>query len=158
MSTGVLAELDRIVAALPRFESATLLQQHLYQHCFCNRQGLSVMPASPGGSLADELSRANAGRDLWDRGWRIVQLLNGSQIQARKQEWTRTFYPGEYVSHEGPGVAPRVGIDVTAFFPRESTGMQAGYFSRLGIPPKRIWKTTVWCGFTGPCAALALWS
>jgi hypothetical protein len=140
MGADVVAEIERIVESLAsgseplaaRFESATKLQHYLYENCFCHRFGSAAREAVAAGSLLDELSRANAGRDLWDRGWQIAELLPAGCIRAAKDHFTRTFWPGEFVSFEGPGVAPRAGVQVTAFFPRESTGTQAGYYFAFG--------------------------
>jgi hypothetical protein len=140
MGVEILADIDRIVESLAqsseplaaRFDSSTRLQHYLYEHCFCHRFGSSAGAAVASGSLLEELSRANSGQDLWDRGWQIVELLPAGQIRATKYGVTRTFWPGEFVSFEGPGVAPRAGVQVTAFFPRESTGTQAGYYFAFG--------------------------
>ena len=140
MGVALLTDIDRILESLARsrepltarFDSPTALQHYLYQYCFCQRFGSSAHKAVAAGSLLEELSRANSGQDLWDRGWKIAELLPAGRIRATKHGVTRTFWPGEFVSFEGPGVSPRAGVQVTAFFPRESTGTQAGYYFAFG--------------------------
>jgi len=130
MGAEVLAEIDRILESLAqsteplaaRFDSSTRLQHYLYEHCFCHRFGSGAGVAVGAGSLLEELSRANSGQDLWDRGWQIAELLPAGCIRAIKHSGTRTFWPGEFVSYEGPGVAPRAGVEVTAFFSKGIDG------------------------------------
>src|SRR5712692_10290431 len=105
MSVEILADIDRILESLARsreplatrFDSSTRLQHYLYEHCFCHRFGSSARVAVAAGSLLEELSRANSGQDLWDRGWQIAELLPAGQIRATKHGVTRTFWPGEFV-------------------------------------------------------------
>ena len=144
MPENCAAEIERILQSLAgtpeplaaRFESPTQLQHHLYVTCFCRPLGSNGGAPVSSGSLLDELSRANAGVDLWDAGWEIAEVLPTGGIRATKDGWTRAFWPGEFVSFEGPGVAPRPGVRVTAFFPRQSTGTQAGYYFAFGNTPE----------------------
>ncbi len=44
----------------------------------------------------------------------------------------RDFWPGEFITAEGPGLAPRAGMHLKAFFPRESAHMQPGFYFAFG--------------------------
>src|SRR3954454_8947259 len=99
MRQDTLAEIDRIIESLAapaeplgaRFESPAQLQQHLYVSCFCRRLGSEGRVTAAAGSLLDELSRANAGHDLWDPGWRIDEVPPAGRIRASRHNCTRTF-------------------------------------------------------------------
>jgi hypothetical protein len=115
----------------------TRLQHWLYQNCFCNRLASGNQPATateadPTGNLVTELSNANTGQDCWDSGWEIVEVMANGRIRAKKQELARDFWPGEFISLEGPGLAPRAGMSLRAFFPKESTTTQPGFYFAFG--------------------------
>ena len=75
-----------------------------------------------------ELSSANSGRERWDVGWQVQRLMPSAQIIAYKGGLARLLWPGEFVSHEGPGVPVREGSRISVFAPRESTTMQPGFY------------------------------
>lgn len=113
------------------------LQQQLYQHCFCHRfQGYLSAPSinnssinrSEEDNLLQILSGANQSRDLWDGGWQVYQILPSGQILARKGDLIRTVWAGEFMTQDGPGMAPRVGAMINLFAPRESRTMQPGFY------------------------------
>lgn len=110
------------------------LQELLYQHCYCRPfQGvLSDEPAGPSESLLQELSAANAGRAHWEKGWEVYQVDGSGCIMARKNGAGRTFWPGEFLTYEGPGVGPKAGSRVDVYFASESRGMQPGFYFAFG--------------------------
>lgn len=115
----------------------TRLQHWLYQNCYCNRlaNGDPQSPPStalPANNLVAELSLANSGQDAWDAGWEIMEVLPKGQVRAKKREIDRDFWPGEFITAEGPGLAPRAGMHLKAFFPRESAHMQPGFYFAFG--------------------------
>lgn len=113
------------------------LQHWLYQNCFCHRltagnhQG-EPAAAVPGRSLLTELSQANSGQDCWDSGWEIVEISANGRVAAKKRELARDFWPGEFISLEGPGLPPRAGMKLKAFFPKGSAAMQPGFYFAFG--------------------------
>jgi hypothetical protein len=115
----------------------TRLQHWLYQNCFCNRltEGNLLSPPSnamPVNNLVAELSQANLGQDAWDSGWEITEVLPNGQVRATKRDTARDFWPGEFITAEGPGLAPRAGMHLKAFFPRESANMQPAFYFAFG--------------------------
>lgn len=112
------------------------LQLLLYQHCYCSRfRGvLTDAPASNTApdSLLPLLSAANGGQDQWNRGWRIDQLMPTGQVEVSKANLRRVLLPGEFLTHDGPGVPLRVGSTVSIFVPKESMVLQPGFYFAFG--------------------------
>jgi hypothetical protein len=140
MREKFLRDLDQILAALPVGGDApdgrdptTRLQHWLYQRCFCNSLGADapVVPRS-NGSLLAELSRANTGRDTWDTGWEIVAVDASGRVTARRHGSVRNFWPGDFLTMEGPELPPRAGMHLRAYFPRESSTVQPGLYFAFG--------------------------
>ncbi|HEV3002380.1 MAG TPA: T3SS effector HopA1 family protein [Solirubrobacteraceae bacterium] len=73
--------------------------------------------AGGGGAVRDErggaprdlraaLSRANAGRDVWEDGWRFVRSAADGRAVARRGTVVRAWWPGHWVRSDGaPGAA-----------------------------------------------------
>lgn len=112
------------------------LQGCLYQYCFCARFTGTPIQQMPSANAADdmslELSAANAGQPRWEPGWQIYKVEPSGQIFAQRSGLNRTFWPGQYVIHDGAGAGPRVGLSVTVFFPKESLTMQPGFYFAFG--------------------------
>jgi len=110
------------------------LAQQLYSHAYCRKFNgrLADDAYDPNTVMADdilaELSSANSGRERWDVGWQVQRLMPSAQIIAYKGGLARLLWPGEFVSHEGPGVPVREGSRISVFAPRESTTMQPGFY------------------------------
>ena len=115
---------------------AKLLEQMLYQHCYCRTfdgalrddaqepfQGIDLTPA---------LSEANASRERWDSGWQVQQVLPSGQVLAQKAGRQRALWAGEFLSTDAPGHAPRPGTNISVFFMRETTTMQPGFYFAFG--------------------------
>lgn len=114
----------------------SLLEQTFYQHCYTRTfEGrLSDEQHRPEGEeeLVPTLSAANSSRERWDAGWQIYQVLPSGQILAHKNGLTRALWPGEFISLDAPGLAPRPGLNISVFFMRESTVMQPGFYFAFG--------------------------
>ena len=108
------------------------LVDQLYSSCYCRRfngdQLSEIVWPPPDDTFLTELSLAHAGRERWDSGWQTHRLLSSGQIIAQKGGITRLLWPGEFVSHEGPGTAMREGGRVSVFAPRDSKEMQPGFY------------------------------
>ena len=113
-----------------------LLEQTLYQYCYCrtfdgalrDEQTLNVQ----GVELTPALSEANATRERWDTGWQVYQTLPTGQVMAHKNGRTRALWPGEFLSTDAPGMAPRPGMNLSVFFMRETKTMQPGFYFAFG--------------------------
>jgi hypothetical protein len=112
------------------------LQQLTYHWCYCRRFDGRVAQAEPAGAVdagfVEALSAANAGRERWDRGWAIQQVLPSGQLVAAKGALTRMVWPGEFLAHGGPGVPPRPGAEISLYAPRESRTLQPGFYFAIG--------------------------
>lgn len=86
--------------------------------------------------LSGVLSAANASRDRWEHGWTIAQLHSSGQITAQRGNASRSLWPGQYLSKDGPGARPRPGAQISIFYPRESTSLQPGFYYCFGETPE----------------------
>ncbi len=115
---------------------AQLLEQTLYQHCYTRAFDGRLREESSaqvhGVDLTPALSEANASRERWDAGWQVYQVLPSGQVLARKGGRTRALWPGEFLSTDAPGMAPRPGTNLSVFFMRETTTMQPGFYFAFG--------------------------
>ncbi|HEY0510855.1 MAG TPA: T3SS effector HopA1 family protein [Thermoanaerobaculia bacterium] len=114
---------------------ARALRDLLYARCYARPFGTpAAVPPAPGADpgFPLRLSAANQGRDRWDAGWRIYQLQPDGQIAVQKGERCRTALAGEYATHAGPGVPPRVGSPASLLAPRESHQLQPGFYFAFG--------------------------
>jgi hypothetical protein len=112
------------------------LQQVLYAYTYQQRFDGVVRPLaamqSPGEDMTEALSQANASRERWFAGWQIIQVSSSNQVTAQKKGAVRSVWPGEFISHDGPGTPPRVGATISLFSPRESRAMQPGFYFAFG--------------------------
>jgi hypothetical protein len=86
--------------------------------------------------LSGVLSAANASRDRWEHGWTIEQIHSSGQITAQRGNLSRSLWPGQFLSKDGPGARPRKGAQVSIFYPRESTSLQPGFYYCFGETPE----------------------
>lgn len=129
-----LSQLEKILSAAElNGTDSTGLQQWLYREWFC--KGPTEPEAVESGSLLDQLSLANTGRDCWDTGWEIAHVDGSGRVLARRLDVTRSFWPGQFLTEEGPELPPRPGMHLRVFFPRESTTMQPGFYFAFGSSP-----------------------
>ena len=120
----------------------TLLQHELYPKCFCNRHGKAVetdgQKYEPTREFVKELSAANVGVDHWVAGWEVYGWSAAGQLLVRKNEWRRSVWPGEFISEQASGSAPRIGSKLNLFFPRESAVLQPGFYFAFGNGEEEI--------------------
>jgi hypothetical protein len=103
------------------------LQTRIYDEAYCRPLGTRVEPlASEPASIIEALSAANAGRDRWESGWSLAQMMQNSHAMARKGDLAHLFAPGEF----GPatGGAPSPGAPLHVLFARESRTQQPGFY------------------------------
>jgi hypothetical protein len=116
--------------------TATQLQQLFYDFCYCRRFGTvpadPPAPQAPGTAVIEALSAANASREHWDAGWRLMQTLPSGQIVAVKGAMTRMAWPGEFHGHGPPGMQPSPGTEISLFAPRESRTAQPAFYFAFG--------------------------
>src|SRR5215212_4477762 len=115
---------------------AQLLEQTLYQYCYCRTFDGALRDDAPdlvhGVELTPALSEANATRERWDAGWQVYQVLPSGQVLAHKDGRTRALWPGEFLSTDAPGMALRPGMNLSVFFMRETKTMQPGFYFAFG--------------------------
>lgn len=95
------------------------------------RQDFTIDP-----ELRALLSAANASRDRWEHGWAIGQIHSAGQITAQRGSLSRSLWPGQYLSKDGPGARPRPGAQISIFYPRESISLQPGFYYCFGETPE----------------------
>jgi type III HopA1-like effector protein len=107
------------------------LRDCLYRRCYCKPfpgAEPAAAAALPPRELTPELSAANAGQPRWDGGWQITRMEASGQVFAQKGGRARSLWPGEFLTFDGPGVPPRVGSQISVYFPHESRTMQPGFY------------------------------
>ena len=87
-------------------------------------------------ALMAELSAANASRDHWEEGWSITHIHSTGEVTAQRGSATRSVWPGQFLSQDGPGSRPRPGTRIRLFYPRESTSLQPGFYYCFGETPE----------------------
>ena|GEM_PF-329681 len=123
-----------------------LLTSLLYRHVY-SRPFKPPLPAllpdaperedyTPDAGLSEALSAANASRDRWEHGWTIAQTHSSGQITAQRGSLTRSVWPGQFLSKDGPGARPRPGAQISIFYPRESISLQPGFYYCFGETPE----------------------
>lgn len=90
----------------------------------------------PDPGLMRGLSESNAGRERWESGWVIGQVLSHGQIIARRGNEQRMVWAGQFLSLDGPRARPRAGAEITLFYARESTSLQRGFYYAFGEQPE----------------------
>lgn len=112
------------------------LQNAFYQYCYVRRFAGSAadLPYAPrqDDDLIPLLQRANPGRERWEGGWTIKEILQSGQVIATRHGATRFLWPGEFVTRDAPGVQPRPGMHVSVFCPRDSPTIQPGFYFVFG--------------------------
>jgi len=109
------------------------LQMSIYDEAYCRSLGSRTEPPPSAGSLVEPLSAANAGRDRWESGWSLAQMMPNGHAMARKGDLEHVFPPGEFAAAKG-GV-PSVGAPLHVLFARESRTQQPGFYLAIGETP-----------------------
>jgi len=108
------------------------LRDRFYASCYCKPfpgdEPYAATSAVPARDLTPDLSAANAGQPRWDSGWQITRIETSGQVFVQKASKTRSLWPGEFLTFDGPGVPPRVGSHISVYFPHESRTMQPGFY------------------------------
>jgi len=129
----------------PRVPLVEVLTGALYRYVYSRPFKPPLPPTSDGEehevyvvdpALSGVLSAANASRDRWEHGWTIAQLHSGGQITAQRGNSSRSLWPGQFLSKDGPGARPRAGAQISIFYPRESTSLQSGFYYCFGETPE----------------------
>jgi hypothetical protein len=109
------------------------LQTHIYDEAYCRPLGTRGDPPANPVSLIEPLSAANAGRDRWESGWFLAQLMPNGHAMARKGDEGNLFAPGEFAS--AAGAHPSPGGPLHVLFARESRTQQPGFYIVNGETP-----------------------
>lgn len=113
------------------------LQTRIYDEAYCRPLGTRTEPPANATSMIDALSAANSGRDRWEAGWVVAQLMPNGYVMATKGEASHHFGPGEFaVAHQHGGHAhPAPGAPLQVLFTRESRTQQPGFYIVNGDTP-----------------------
>lgn len=112
-----------------------LLRDVLYEHAYTRPLSGAFPPRpAPGADddLSPALSAAHPGRERWEGGWTVSQVLSTGQVVARRGVATRFLWPGEFLHRDGPGLQPVKGAPLNLWLPRESRTLQPGFFHVFG--------------------------
>jgi lantibiotic biosynthesis protein len=81
--------------------------------------------------LLARLAPPNGAGGRWEEGWVISAVHSGGQVTARRGSLERDFWPGQYISLDGPLARPRAGAVLRVFYARDSTTLQPGFYYRF---------------------------
>lgn len=109
------------------------LQTAIYDEAYCRSLGSRTEPTPNAVSLVEPLSAANAGRDRWESGWLLAQMMPNGHAMAHKGELANVFAPGEFAAVHGG--APAAGGPLHVLFARESRTQQPGFYLANGETP-----------------------
>ncbi|WP_110171030.1 T3SS effector HopA1 family protein [Luteitalea pratensis] len=101
----------------------------VYNRTFAGR----TIPQAPSRltNMTNELSRANPGRERWDHGWQVYQVMPNGVVQAHKHGNAQMFYPGQYIplgGTTGSQVSVQNGAIVSAYLAKELRNFQDGFY------------------------------
>ncbi|HUC85357.1 MAG TPA: T3SS effector HopA1 family protein [Candidatus Acidoferrales bacterium] len=112
------------------------LQLQFYQHCYARRFADAIADPTPsadaGKDLTADLAQANAGRERWETGWQIAQVLSSGQIAVQRNGLSRLLWPGEYLVPDGSVGMPSRGSFVSVYCKKHSTALQPGFYFAFG--------------------------
>jgi len=113
-----------------------LLTQHIYLYCFCHKFSgdthKEFPPTLPDDAFTQTLIDSNASSERWDAGWQITQVLPSGQVMAHKSGQSRALWAGEFITHDGPGMAPRQGANISVFLQKGTKSLQPGFYIAFG--------------------------
>jgi HopA1 effector protein family len=145
-------ELDPFLIPLPNLPSSaqtahadteglcTLLNQLIYNFAYARATSTATkafIADNLGQVLEDSafvaiLSAANRSRERWDRLWNVYEVREGGAISVEKRGSNKLVLPGHYLLTEAVGRPPSVGDSVSIHVPRESKGVQPGFYFAFG--------------------------
>jgi hypothetical protein len=109
------------------------LETRIYDEAYCRPLGSRTDPPADAVSIIETLSAANAGRDRWETGWSLAQLMPNGHAMARKGDLANLFAPGEFAAANGGTPSP--GAPLHVLFARESRTQQPGFYIANGETP-----------------------
>ena len=124
-------------SADPSHNFVTTLSTYLYEFAY-SRPLRRELPAresldlTPDLDLIEAMSAANTTRERWEHGWKIEQVLHHGQISAYKGNLRRNFWPGQFISKDGPASIPRPHAEISIFYAKESRSLQHGFYYAFG--------------------------
>lgn len=117
------------------------LQTRIYDEAYCRPLGTRIEPPVNPVSLIETLSAVNVGRDRWEAGWVVAQMMPNGYVTATKGDASHHFGPNEYAlahqhghGHPGHGQAMQ-GAPLHVLFTRESRTQQPGFYIVNGDTP-----------------------
>jgi hypothetical protein len=128
-ATGAMAPGQAIVAAL---------EAHLYGSLYNRPFTGSPLPPVPANftDITEALSSANPGRERWDHGWQVFDVMASGVVQAHKHGRAQMFYPGQYMLlGASPGMtsgAVQNGAFVSVYLAKEFRNFQPGFYVVAG--------------------------
>ena len=120
------------------------LGRQLYLHCYCRKfEGVVTdepFYLAPDDDFVRVLSEANASREHLDQGWQVLRLLPTGHYIAHKNGFVRALAVGDFVAHDGFGVALGEGVradvqegeSISICCPKESKTMHSGFYYIFG--------------------------
>ena len=119
--------------ATPGGPLVAALRDCFYARCYCkpfdgSAADVVTPPAQAMQDLTANLSAANGGQPRWDGGWQITRMEASGQAFAQKGSRVRSIWPSEFLTFDKPGIPPRVGSQISVYFPHESRTMQPGFY------------------------------
>ena len=111
------------------------LQMRIYDEAYCRPLGTHNDPPANPVPINDLLSAANAGRDRWESGWTLTQMMPNGHAMARKGDLANTFAPGEFSGASGGHMHFSPGAPLHVRFARESHTHQPGFYVVYGETP-----------------------
>ena len=109
------------------------LTMRVYDEAYCRPLGTRVDPQPDPASIIEQLSAANAGRDRWESGWSLAQMMPNGHAMARKGDLANVFAPGEFAAATAGNPSP--GAPLHVLFARESRTQQPGFYIANGETP-----------------------
>lgn len=136
------ADMNGTTGASEEARAVLALQNEFYARCYTRRfdpadpfaADREQRPADPR-TFADGLSAAAPRAARWDPGWKVERSLPSGQFALNKFGTMRTVWPGEFMTHDGPGMAPRTGAVVSLHVPSDSRTLQHGFHFYFSATP-----------------------
>jgi HopA1 effector protein family len=108
----------------------------LYKQCYGVKwQGHLVereARSDDSGDLVPVLQALETGHARHNNGWRVEEVLDTGEVVASKNGIARSFLPGQFLTHLGPGISPREGEQITVSWAAESIDLQPEFYWFFG--------------------------